>query len=728
MPQQGGAATMVIPGGADAAWSPDGTQIAFTAWRDPSRPYTPSGTTLAKADGSDARRLDMPSQSFDSSPSWAPDGSTILVERGALQGLDQRFVALQASGPTGEHVVLAFGPPDNGYSPRWGGALGPSSLLAGRGLDVHGGFGVPLASVPVADFAALNPRKSPASYSATVDWGDSSARSAATVALSGDPLKANGTVRADHTYASTGTYTLVTTLHRSGGGTSDESFTSHAFIAWGALVAAQPVFIPAGIPVKGLLAVLSYPSSLGVPPPAAPAFTNWNDAYGPGGTTQELRTLEVGPSGGVITVGVYERNGHSYPEIGAYTPLLRLPGWGIRSVPRTAELTVPLSVQVHKGSEFRMDPPSASPLLSPVLFYPELDAIPAGWGAAEFDWEFPGRGGAANTTFADTPAKQQQFQRLLDLVKSSGNNLDDKSVRHAMQPFGIEPTTFDLWKDNFPRHILVHVFTDDAVPHDITLTVKLTDLATYRVETLNWATHSIHLVDGPTCLRLNYLIPPAPAVSFALVGNHTTCDLIAALKAIVRGPTRSPDYISADISGGSDASVAGLTVTVTQSGEVYVSFHRGLGTPGVSAAVIYGYFGLPNDPPPENWKVDRLIDGWTYTAGVVGSTVAGEVSLGETVVLGTTGFGWNAFEYAMVGGLPSASGQASCAVHLGSDSEPPLRWLKYLQPTRTDPFPGRSVPPAVPTPTGTQATDLLARSRTLLNNAATCNSVPPPPG
>jgi hypothetical protein len=274
----------------------------------------------------------------------------------------------------------------------------------------------------------------------------------------------------------------------------------------------------------------------------------------------------------------------------------------------------------------------------------------------------------------------------------------------------------------------VHVFTDAAVPHDITLTVKLTDLSTRRVETLDWVTHSIHLVGGSTCLPLNYLLPPAPEVSFALVGNHTTCDLVAALKAIVRGPKRSPDYVSADVSGASDALVAGLTLTVTQSGEVYVSLHRGLGTPGLSAAVIYGYFGLPDDPPPDNWKVDRLIDGWTYTVGVVGSGLVGGATLGETVVLGTTGFGWNAFEYAIVGGLPSASGQASCAVHLGSDSEPPLRWLKYLQPTRSAPLPGRSPPPAAPTATAAQTADLLGRTRTLLNNAATCNSIPPPPG
>jgi TolB protein len=59
--------------GVDPIWSPDGSQIAFTRWREP------RGLWIANADGSNEWRA------FDASharwPSWSPDGQEILFSR-----------------------------------------------------------------------------------------------------------------------------------------------------------------------------------------------------------------------------------------------------------------------------------------------------------------------------------------------------------------------------------------------------------------------------------------------------------------------------------------------------------------------------------------------------------------------------------------------------------------------------------------------------------------------
>jgi Tol biopolymer transport system component len=70
-------------GGVNAAWSPDGKKIVFTAARDG---YQPSLFTM-NADGSGQTRLttnpapDSVSPSWDLEPAWSPDGQTIVFYR-----------------------------------------------------------------------------------------------------------------------------------------------------------------------------------------------------------------------------------------------------------------------------------------------------------------------------------------------------------------------------------------------------------------------------------------------------------------------------------------------------------------------------------------------------------------------------------------------------------------------------------------------------------------------
>ncbi|MBM3129933.1 MAG: hypothetical protein FJ009_15090 [Chloroflexi bacterium] len=62
-----------VTSGLDPAWSPDGTQIAFTRWKEP------AGLFIANADGSNEQRIFGAPQML--SPRWSPDGKRIAFTR-----------------------------------------------------------------------------------------------------------------------------------------------------------------------------------------------------------------------------------------------------------------------------------------------------------------------------------------------------------------------------------------------------------------------------------------------------------------------------------------------------------------------------------------------------------------------------------------------------------------------------------------------------------------------
>ena len=75
MNSDGGNRRTLVPAPAFAAdWSPDGRQIVFTG---AGAVQDSSAIWLANADGSKARRLDLPNVASPSEPSWSPDGKTI---------------------------------------------------------------------------------------------------------------------------------------------------------------------------------------------------------------------------------------------------------------------------------------------------------------------------------------------------------------------------------------------------------------------------------------------------------------------------------------------------------------------------------------------------------------------------------------------------------------------------------------------------------------------------
>jgi len=78
----GGGERPLIEDAAEARWSPDGSRIVFTSYRDRNgetcfHECSTSGEIyVARADGPDLRRL-ATSEADDQSPTWSPDGRRI---------------------------------------------------------------------------------------------------------------------------------------------------------------------------------------------------------------------------------------------------------------------------------------------------------------------------------------------------------------------------------------------------------------------------------------------------------------------------------------------------------------------------------------------------------------------------------------------------------------------------------------------------------------------------
>ena len=92
----------------DPAWSPDGSQIAFTAERDGNREIY-----IMNADGTDPQRLtDHPAS--DSSPGWSPDGKRIVFI--STRDNNQEIYSMRADG--GDQTRLTDLPSQENY-PAW---------------------------------------------------------------------------------------------------------------------------------------------------------------------------------------------------------------------------------------------------------------------------------------------------------------------------------------------------------------------------------------------------------------------------------------------------------------------------------------------------------------------------------------------------------------------------------------------------------------------------------
>jgi TolB protein len=103
-----GLTRLTSEGGDDqAAWSPDGSEIAFNRYSNGSQDIY-----LIRADGSGLRKLTTDGAS--SSPAWSPDGERIAFAREASGNAD-----IYLMNPDGTHVTRLTDDPLREYTPAW---------------------------------------------------------------------------------------------------------------------------------------------------------------------------------------------------------------------------------------------------------------------------------------------------------------------------------------------------------------------------------------------------------------------------------------------------------------------------------------------------------------------------------------------------------------------------------------------------------------------------------
>ncbi|OYV64622.1 MAG: hypothetical protein B7X07_05870 [Actinobacteria bacterium 21-64-8] len=115
-------------------------------------------------------------------------------------------------------VILTDGPPGTAMATATGTATVHDAALSATGSPVSATEGNTFSGT-VATFTDANPAGTAADYTATIDWGDTSALttvSGSQIATVGDSFR----VPASHVYAEDGTYTLTVTMSDVGGATA----------------------------------------------------------------------------------------------------------------------------------------------------------------------------------------------------------------------------------------------------------------------------------------------------------------------------------------------------------------------------------------------------------------------------------------------------------------------------------------------------------------------------
>jgi TolB protein len=102
---EGGAPRKLTDDGAEPEWSPDGTRIAFTSYRDDfgrtcfHECSTSGEIYLLDVEGGEAKRL-TESEADDRSPAWSPDGSFVAFasDRSDPQAHENEIYVMTANG------------------------------------------------------------------------------------------------------------------------------------------------------------------------------------------------------------------------------------------------------------------------------------------------------------------------------------------------------------------------------------------------------------------------------------------------------------------------------------------------------------------------------------------------------------------------------------------------------------------------------------------------------
>jgi hypothetical protein len=179
----------------------------------------------------------------------------------------------------------------------------------------------------VAAFSDADTSKTPASFTATINWGDGTTTAGTVTGGSG-----SFTVTGQHTYADEGTFTTTVTVTETGPGGATANSSATATVAEGDALSGTPVAFSAqqGVPFSGAVATFTDTDTTNVPSDFT-ATINWGDGTTTAGT--------VAGGGGTFTVS----GTHTYAGTGAFSVTVTLtddaPGTAAATVTSTANVS-----------------------------------------------------------------------------------------------------------------------------------------------------------------------------------------------------------------------------------------------------------------------------------------------------------------------------------------------------------------------------------------------------
>lgn len=208
-------------------------------------------------------------------------------------------------------------------------------------------------------------------------------------------------------------------------------------------------------------------------------------------------------------------------------------------------------------------------------------------------------------------------RHMLVLAQSLAQNPNDMTLRNDAYLSGMIPASMvalgttaspdadiismmNSWLNEFPFHIVPHVFTSvGSVPVALTETdaANQTGTGTQSITVLNTC--------NPALMALGFANP-------VLLGL-TTCEAQQGL-AFLTTFNRSPDYLSVSFTKGADVVSGGVTVSVTHTGEIFVTSGGAVGVdpslnPGEVVSVSSGYVGTPATNPLSDPVINNFLTG-----------------------------------------------------------------------------------------------------------------------
>jgi hypothetical protein len=251
----------------------------------------------------------------DDNPTATPADFTATIDWGDGSGTSMGTIASSSAAFTvlGNHtyadectctatVTISDVSPGTGTATATDAAtVSEADALSGTPTSFSAPSGVSFTTT-VGNFTDTLTATPPSDLTATIDWGDATT-SAGTVSGGGGSFQVSGT----HTYAGSGTFSVMVTLSDDAPGTATATVTSTAHVASGLAVTAVNFSTPEGTAFNGTVATFS-DSNTALTPASFTTSINWGDA------TPTTPGTVTGGAGSFTLSGM-----HTYADEGSFT-------------------------------------------------------------------------------------------------------------------------------------------------------------------------------------------------------------------------------------------------------------------------------------------------------------------------------------------------------------------------------------------------------------------------